>query len=190
MTARQIAPGPAAASSGGTRPTALYQLYAADETLLYVGITMYPGERFTTHARDKAWWPSVARKTVDWHGCRADAMAAETLAIAAGNPVHNSVRPRQVRAEFAPAPDADGELMKVARTLSAFGCAPPIVQIRDAPALFDQVRTALTAYRATALSAAESGGMKRAEIARQLGISRQQITKIAEGPKSAKEGQK
>jgi predicted transcriptional regulator len=87
------------------------------------------------------------------------------------------------------APDAPGDLDQLIAALATLRYMPPLEQMKRIPDLINETRTTLTAQRATALSAAESGGMKRAEIARQLGISRQQITKIAEGPKNAKESQ-
>lgn len=87
------------------------------------------------------------------------------------------------------APDGNADLQKLAGAILALEYMPPVEQMKRIPDLITGARAILTAQRATALAAAEAGGAKRAEIARQLGISRQQITKIAEGPKSAKEGQ-
>ena len=39
----------------------LYRFYANDGTLLYIGITISPPQRFKQHSRDKAWWNEVAR---------------------------------------------------------------------------------------------------------------------------------
>jgi len=81
----------------GDNPMALYRLYAADDTLLYVGITHSLSIRFAEHAKDKPWWPEVARKTVAWHGSRPDALHAEAVAIRDENPAHNIVRPLRER---------------------------------------------------------------------------------------------
>lgn len=80
-------------------PTALYRLYAADGSLLYVGITRHLPHRMYQHSREKRWWPEVARKTVEWHPARAMARAAETCAIRAENPRHNETPPRRQIAE-------------------------------------------------------------------------------------------
>lgn len=74
---------------GDELPTALYRLYAADDRLLYVGITDNLKRRFGQHAADKAWWPEVSRRTVSWHASRDAAEAAEDAAIKAERPAHN-----------------------------------------------------------------------------------------------------
>lgn len=89
-----------------SRPTALYRLYDADETLVYLGIAYDPDVRWYQHSRDKKWWTNVARKTVEWHPDRDTAEAAELAAIRTETPLHNS---RGVeRPEPAPALATDG----------------------------------------------------------------------------------
>lgn len=70
-------------------PTALYRLYDEDGKLLYVGITCDPGARFAQHKADKHWWPRVARKDIEWYDKRANAAAAEEMAIRVKDPVFN-----------------------------------------------------------------------------------------------------
>lgn len=70
-------------------PTALYRLYGADETLLYVGVTRNIAIRFAHHEANKRWWPLVARKTMTWYGSRDGAEAAEDAAIDAEGPLYN-----------------------------------------------------------------------------------------------------
>ncbi len=48
--------------SSGPRETAVYRLYDADETLLYVGITYDTKTRFADHKVNKEWWPDVSVK--------------------------------------------------------------------------------------------------------------------------------
>jgi hypothetical protein len=69
----------------------VYRLYAADDTLLYVGIAYNPKERWRSHARDRAdtWWPLVARRDVEWFATRTEAAAAEVAAIVTEQPLHN-----------------------------------------------------------------------------------------------------
>lgn len=86
-----------AAEVVGDAPLALYRLYAADGTLLYVGITHSLSARFAEHALEKPWWPEVARKTVAWCNSRTDALRAEAQAIKDEDPVHNIVRPLRER---------------------------------------------------------------------------------------------
>lgn len=71
------------------RPTALYRLYDASDTLVYLGIAYDPDNRWYQHSRERKWWPQVTRKTVTWYDTRELAEAAETAAIRAERPVHN-----------------------------------------------------------------------------------------------------
>lgn len=85
------------------------------------------------------------------------------------------------------APSGPEDLDQLIAALSKLRYMPPVEQMRQIPDLMTGTRTILAAQRATALAEAEASGLKRIQIADQLGISRQQITKIAEGPKSARE---
>lgn len=69
--------------------TALYRLYSADDTLLYIGITGLLETRFQAHAGDKSWWPEVTRKTVTWYDDRATAEDQERIAVQYDRPIHN-----------------------------------------------------------------------------------------------------
>ena len=69
--------------------TALYRLYDADGSLLYVGMTSNLRSRMVGHAADKPWWAAVARQTTEWYDTRAEAAAAEAEAIKSENPIHN-----------------------------------------------------------------------------------------------------
>jgi predicted GIY-YIG superfamily endonuclease len=69
---------------------ALYRLYGADGTLLYVGITFDPKTRFWQHGDRKEWWWEVARNTVTWYRSRYDALRAETAAIKTERPLYNT----------------------------------------------------------------------------------------------------
>lgn len=74
------------------RKTAVYRLFAADNTLLYVGASHNPKERFGRH-KDRAWWPEVARKNVTWYPDRRTALHREALAISKESPRYNRDRP-------------------------------------------------------------------------------------------------
>jgi predicted GIY-YIG superfamily endonuclease len=52
--------------------TALYRLYAADGTLLYVGVTGKLSARFYSHSREKRWWPQVAGMRLAWYANKAE----------------------------------------------------------------------------------------------------------------------
>lgn len=85
--------------------TALYRLYDEDDRLLYVGIAFNPRVRCYHHKKHKPWWPSVARREVEWHDNRRQAEAAESAAIAAEKPRYNvSGVPDPLRVPPAPQP--------------------------------------------------------------------------------------
>ena len=69
--------------------TAVYRLYAADDTLLYVGVTGHLGARMAEHAAGTPWWAEVARKTVAWHETREAALLAESDAVRDERPRYN-----------------------------------------------------------------------------------------------------
>jgi hypothetical protein len=71
--------------------TALYRLWAADGTLLYIGIADNLKARFDGHKLEKSWWGDVAKATVIWYGSRRDAFQAEDIAIKAERPLYNIV---------------------------------------------------------------------------------------------------
>jgi len=72
-----------------TRRTALYRLFDADDSLLYVGIAFDPDSRMNAHRTTKTWWPQVARSTVEWHETRLAALTAEAHAIESEKPACN-----------------------------------------------------------------------------------------------------
>lgn len=74
-------------------PTAVYRLYDAQGTLLYVGMTKDPDARWANHARKKPWWMHVARKSLEWHSTRQGAALAEAAAIASEYPIWNVAIP-------------------------------------------------------------------------------------------------
>jgi hypothetical protein len=71
------------------RPAALYRLFSADGTLLYIGIAYNPERRMYAHSLAQPWWPEVARHEIDWHPDWDTAYDAESAAIEAGKPRHN-----------------------------------------------------------------------------------------------------
>lgn len=72
------------------RRTALYRLYGADGSLLYIGIAFNPPTRWYAHACDKGWWPEVTRKEVShWYESRREAETAERSAILTEMPKYN-----------------------------------------------------------------------------------------------------
>lgn len=67
----------------------LYRFHAADEDLLYVGITNDPGRRFGQHKYDKEWWLNVARIDMQHFPDRKSLIEAERRAIETERPRHN-----------------------------------------------------------------------------------------------------
>lgn len=67
----------------------LYRFYAADDTLLYIGLTVNPGRRMEKHAYDKPWWADVARIAMEQHPNLDALRAAERHAIETEKPLHN-----------------------------------------------------------------------------------------------------
>lgn len=77
----------------------LYRFYAADDALLYIGLTVNPGQRFTNHAHKKEWWVDVAKVTLEQHPDYPALVVAEREAIQAEKPLHNIIyngKPRYV----------------------------------------------------------------------------------------------
>lgn len=69
--------------------TAVYRLFDANGELLYVGCSLNPPARCEKHSKHKPWWHEVADRADEWHDTRAEAEAAEKLAIQTENPKYN-----------------------------------------------------------------------------------------------------
>jgi predicted GIY-YIG superfamily endonuclease len=78
------------------QPHALYRFFAADGSLLYVGITCDVGGRWKQHSKDKPWWTEVVGCTLEHFDDRVSVLAAEQAAIQTERPRYNIVhnRPR------------------------------------------------------------------------------------------------
>jgi predicted GIY-YIG superfamily endonuclease len=61
--------------------TAVYRFFAANDSLLYVGITADLMTRWRHHEKNSDWWSKQVRIEVVWHESRAAADAEETEAI-------------------------------------------------------------------------------------------------------------
>jgi predicted GIY-YIG superfamily endonuclease len=108
--------------------TAVYWLFAEDDSLLYIGVSKGFGKRWTDHARKQPWWPEVDHQVIRWHDSRADALAAERSAIREQHPRYNIIHngavnpwPRTDRTTGFPAeqpePMTDGEIVRELRRL-------------------------------------------------------------------------
>ena len=77
---------------GHTNPpgrTAVYRLFDASGTLLYIGSSNNPRVRCYEHASTKRWWPEVASRTEAWFETRVEALAEEKRAIGVEQPQYN-----------------------------------------------------------------------------------------------------
>jgi len=83
---RQDAPVPNESASA----TTLYRMFAANDRLLYVGISARAVERWRPHGHDKKWWREVSGVTVQHFATREQALAAELVAIRTEAPKHNA----------------------------------------------------------------------------------------------------
>lgn len=171
--------------------TALYRFYDGAGQLLYVGITGDPSDRWARHADEKPWWPNVARHTVEWLPSRDAALAAETAAIVAEEPVYNVAgTPRQRAATTA----FHGEHHEATRhpALAAVRAALRALEriedaeeramvatalLREWPRLHGEVRE----VRQDAVIGMNAAGMDFAAIGRRLGVGGQRAAHIAQG---------
>lgn len=73
----------------------LYRFYDSEDTLLYIGITGDPMNRWSGHSHDKTWYRDVARSSMEHFESRGALAAAEIHAIRTEKPrynrTHNSV---------------------------------------------------------------------------------------------------
>jgi excinuclease UvrABC nuclease subunit len=72
--------------------TSLYRHFDSESRLLYVGISDNVKKRLAQHERASWWWPRVNRITIEHFGTRAEAAAAEVVAIEMEKPAHNQRR--------------------------------------------------------------------------------------------------
>lgn len=98
----------------------VYRLFDVAGTLLYIGSTGDFRSRLRAHARDKSWWPEVARTEQEAHPTIQDARLAEAEAIGAECPRYNTVGPVgteevEVGSETASSPRAIQRIWKQAR---------------------------------------------------------------------------
>lgn len=73
------------------RPHTLYRFYDEDGSLLYVGITCRPSERWKRHAAGKPWWLDVAEVRLQHYLGRDAVLTAEVAAIQTEYPRYNIV---------------------------------------------------------------------------------------------------
>lgn len=71
--------------------TALYRLYTEGGDLLYIGIAVDPGRRYTQHRAGKPWGRDIASMDVAWFPYRGLAVDAERDAIQTEHPRYNII---------------------------------------------------------------------------------------------------
>ncbi|QAZ38469.1 hypothetical protein C1M51_02980 [Methylibium sp. Pch-M] len=69
--------------------TALYRHFDGGDVLLYVGISLSPIYRLSSHRSGSSWAEKIARVSIEWFQTRAEALQAEAYAIATERPAHN-----------------------------------------------------------------------------------------------------
>lgn len=148
---------------------AVYRFFAADDTLLYVGVTQRFGTRWSNHARQKPWWSQVARQAVVWYDTRAEALAVETEAIKTEGPVHNVLHMPKPPKPRRPASEMDHTFVtrfRIPRRMwDAYGTAAERQGIDRSADLVDHVRDFIrehgTDHERAELAAAEQELVER-----------------------------
>ena len=67
----------------------LYRHFAADDTLLYVGISLSAVYRLSQHRQTSSWFSEIVRVSIEKFPSRVEALQAETKAIQTEKPKHN-----------------------------------------------------------------------------------------------------
>jgi predicted GIY-YIG superfamily endonuclease len=142
---------------------AVYRFFAADDTLLYVGVTQRFGTRWSNHAKQKPWWPQVARQTVAWYDTRTEALSVETEAIKTEEPVHNVLHLPKPPKQRRPASEGDHTFttkFRIPRRLwDAYGRVAERLDTDRSADLLDHVRATVkqhgNAQELAALAAAD-----------------------------------
>lgn len=70
--------------------TALYRLYDATGTVIYVGIATNPFTRWEQHALTKPWWSDVVTREIEWCATREEAEKRERHKVNHRAPTWNS----------------------------------------------------------------------------------------------------
>lgn len=84
------------------RLTYLYRMFGADNTLLYIGISISAVARISQHYKDKEWAHEVVRILITPYESREDALEGEKIAIATERPKYNTHHNLTPTVEFTP----------------------------------------------------------------------------------------
>lgn len=81
---------------------AVYHIYDADDSLLYVGMSIQPQQRIHEHSA-KEWFVSANKVNIRWHKTKESALNAEAVSIIVGKPKFNKANSlNRVRDVFLP----------------------------------------------------------------------------------------
>lgn len=112
--------------------TSLYRHFAADGSLLYVGISMSWPTRTKAHVRDSRWFDLVARVEIERFPTREDALEAERVAIKTERPQFNIIHNKShlaSRRPSKPLPHHNDPLLKMVAGPDAI--VGPALEYRD-----------------------------------------------------------
>ena len=88
----------------------LYRHFAADETLLYVGISFRKLQRLSEHRKLSSWFHDIAKITFESMPDRETALASERTAVQTENPVHNVQLRAKIKENHAAIEEARDEI--------------------------------------------------------------------------------
>lgn len=91
------------------QPTQLYRAFDADDVLLYVGISLNVVTRMKQHLKDSSWFLKLRRLEVELFGSRAEALAAEAVAIRTERPLFNKMLNGDLVSQVIPPSKASAE---------------------------------------------------------------------------------
>lgn len=164
-----------------TRPAAVYRLYDAAGTLLYIGSAYDPAKRSRAH-RDKPWWPQVVRREDEWHPSREAAYIAETESIREGLPPGNKISGPGAVAAPAPKPKAGPTPLFFLAELDAYfdqlEAEPPAIRFRKLTELMEAMEKMVAARRKAIFQELRADGMTYREIGAAVGLSFARVRQI------------
>jgi len=168
-----------------TRKAAVYRLYDAAGTLLYIGSAYDPEQRSRAH-RNKPWWAQAVRREDEWYPSRGAAYLAETAALAYGLPPGNRIKgpgevatptPKAKPTTLCPATEVF-VLEEIGAYFGGLKDEPPVAHFHKLNALMEAVRKAIAAERKALVQQMHESGMTYRQIAAELGISFGRVRQI------------
>lgn len=172
--------------TSGDGRTAVYHLFDADKSHLYIGMTDDPTRRFAEHA-GKRWWSEVdpAHTLIVWFTSREEAGVEEMRQVAIHRPPHNTVIVGPRNPVIGPVSwDHEPELTDWDQVLVDLDAIEdPLERVRAANmamrALEAEQQVLKWVRQACVVEMRRT--MSLAEIGRQVGLHRNRVQQIAEG---------